>query len=321
MPATHTTSETSATDRVALLTPTYGRDLELCALLCESVDRHVRSFAKHYLLVPDDDLPLFSRFESARRNVVPASKFLPRWLRPLPRIIQRKRRQYWWSFRTKPVSGWHVQQFLKIAATMSLPHQRCCILDSDIVFFRDFDLSRFEYPNPIPLLKVPDEVTSDRVNHSHWIETSHRLLGLPMPPLPASDFIGHIIFWDQETTRAMTAKIEAVTGLGWIEALCRTHGLSEYMLYGYFAESDAGFCGRHTPTARTPCISYWDQPQLGQAELNRLLRGAHKDDVAFSVASFSGTPVKTIRAAIEQTAATRAPRVAAGETAGLAVPC
>ena len=136
-------------NQVALLTPTYGRDLELCALLCESVDRHVGSFAKHYLLVPDCDVPLFSHFETERRSVLAASKFLPSWLRPLPRFVQRKRRQYWWSFRTQPVSGWHVQQFLKIAATISLPHQRYCILDSDIVFFRDFDLSRFEAPNPV----------------------------------------------------------------------------------------------------------------------------------------------------------------------------
>ena len=153
--------ETPAMKPVALLTPTYGRDLELCTLLCESVDRHVTSFSKHYLLVPDCDLPLFARFESERRSVLPASEFLPGWLRPLPRVIQRKRRQYWWSLRAKPVSGWHVQQFLKIAATISLPYQRYCILDSDVVFFRDFDLSRFQYPNCIPLLDMPNEVNAN----------------------------------------------------------------------------------------------------------------------------------------------------------------
>src|ERR1700716_3468089 len=62
---------------VALLTPTYGRDLELCTLLCKSVDRLVSSFSKHYLLVPDCDVPLFSHFESERRSVVAASEFLP----------------------------------------------------------------------------------------------------------------------------------------------------------------------------------------------------------------------------------------------------
>jgi hypothetical protein len=310
---------------VALLTPTYGRDLELCALLCESVDRHVTSFSKHYLLVPDCDLSLFSHFESERRSVLPASKFLPNWLRPLPRIVQRKRRQYWWSLRTKPVSGWHVQQYLKIAATISLPYRRYCILDSDIVFFRDFDLSRFEYPNPIPLLNMPDEVTSDQtpdqIRHARWIETSHQLLGFPTPPLPASDFIGHIIFWDQETTRAMASKIEAVTNLHWVEALSQTREFSEYMLYGYFVENEARFSGQHTRTPRTRCVSYWDDPELSQSELNQLLRGADRDDVAFSVASFSGTPVETIRAAIEENAAIRAPLALPGETARLAALC
>ena len=148
--------ETYEMNSVALLTPTYGRDLEICTLLCESVDRHVTSFSKHYLLVPDCDLALFAPLASERRVVIPASTFLPDWLRPLPRVIQRKRRQFWWSLRAKPVSGWHVQQFLKIAATISLPHQRYCILDSDIVFFRDFDLARFEYPNSIPLLTMSE---------------------------------------------------------------------------------------------------------------------------------------------------------------------
>jgi uncharacterized protein DUF6492 len=315
-----TTAETDEMNQVALLTPTYGRDLELCTLLCESVDRHVSSFAKHYLLVPDCDLPLFAHFESARRSVLPASKFLPGWLRPLPRFVQRRRRQYWWSFRTKPISGWHVQQFLKIAATISLPHQRYCILDSDIVFFRDFDLSRFEAPNPIPLLTMPDGVISSLVHHSHWVETSHRLLGLPPPPLPASDFIGHIIFWDQETTRAMASRIEAVAGIDWVEALCRAHGISEYMLYGYFVRDEARLSAQHALTSHTPCLSYWDSPKLSPAELNELLRGADPDDVAFSVASFSGTPVAAIRAAIGE-AASLASLPFRKEAAGLAAPC
>jgi hypothetical protein len=316
-----TARETSEMNPVALLTPTYGRDLELCTLLCESVDRHVSSFSKHYLLVPDCDFSSFSHFESERRTVLPASQFLPGWLRPLPRIVQRNRRQYWWSFRTKPVSGWHVQQLLKIAAAIALPYQRYCILDSDVVFFRDFDLSRFEYPNSIPLLKMPNEVTSDKIRHSHWVETAHQLLGLPAPPLPASDFIGHIIFWDRLTTRAMASKIEAVTHLDWVEALCRIREFSEYMLYGYFAQDDAGFSGKHILTSRTPCVSYWDQLKLSRGELNQLLRSAETGDVAFSVASFSGTPVATIRAAIGDNAALAASSTHRTKAAGLAALC
>lgn len=316
-----TAREKHAMNHVALLTPTYGRDLELCTLLCESVDRHVKSFSKHYLLVPDCDLSLFTHFEGERRTVLPASQFLPEWLRPLPRIIQRKRRQFWWSFRAKPVSGWHVQQLIKIAAAISLPHQRYCILDSDVVFFRDFDLSQSRYPNPIPLLNMHDEVTPGQFRHARWVETSHELLGLPMPPFPASDFIGHIIFWDQQTTQAMATRIEAVTNLHWIEALCRVREFSEYMLYGYFVENDAGFSARHTRIPRTQCVSYWDRPKLSQLELNQLLRRANKDDVAFSVASFSGTPVETIRAAIAENTAVGTPVALPQPAAGLAALC
>jgi Family of unknown function (DUF6492) len=305
----------------ALLTPTYARDFELCTLLCESVDRHVKSFGKHYLLVPDSDYELFSCFISDRRAVIPASAFLPAWLRPMPRMFQRKRRQFWWSMRAKPVSGWHVQQFLKIAATMALPHERYCILDSDIVFFRDFDLARFETPNTLPLFRVTNEVTADQASHSRWVATSHQLLGLPVPPLPAPDYIGHIIFWDRDTTRAMVKRMEAVTGCSWVEALCRTRDVSEYMLYGYFAESDATSAAVHSAVSSTPCVSYWEAPRLDKAGLNRLFSRAGAADVAFSVASFSLTPVEIIRAAILENEATLAPLVAPTQPAGLAAVC
>ncbi|HEY4987940.1 MAG TPA: DUF6492 family protein [Bradyrhizobium sp.] len=285
---------------VALLTPTYRHDLEQCTLLCESVDRHVTSFSTHYLLVPDADVDLFTPLANARRVVLPASWFLPTWLHPLPRLVRRKRRQFWWSLRARPVSGWHIQQILKIAACIELPNERYCILDSDIVFFRDIDLARFNAPNPAPLLTLRNEVTENQPAHVRWVETSHRLLDFPMPPLPADDFIGHIIFWDQETVRAMANRIEDTSGMSWAEALCRVREFSEYMLYGIFVQREQSFSAAHVPVSDTPCVSYWDEPTLGERELQELLSGAGQDDVAFSIASFSGTPVTAIRAALKE---------------------
>lgn len=292
--------QTPERNSVALLTPTYERDLSLCALLCESVDHHARSFSKHYLLVPDSDLALFSRFEGPQRTVLPASQFLPRWLRPLPAIIRRQRRQHWWSLRARPVSGWHIQQILKIASAATLPHSRFCILDSDVVLFRDFDLARFQVPQPLPLYWAPKGITSDHVRHARWIETTHRLLGLTAPSLPAADFIGHIIFWDQPAVRRMIRKIESTTRRDWIEALCRTREFSEYLLYGYFVQNEADLFAMHAPSLQTGCISYWDEFKLDKAALVRLLGTATADDFAFSATSFSETPAATIREVIDQ---------------------
>jgi hypothetical protein len=285
---------------VGLITPTYSHDLERCALLCESVDRYVTSFARHYLIVHDEELPMFAKFNGERRLVVPLSEFLPSWLKPLPRLIQRKHRRFWWSFRAKPVSGWHVQQFAKIAAACMVPEDVACILDSDVVFFRPFDVSTFGRSNLTPLFIRPRDVAAGAPLHAPWVRSSHRLLGLNQPSFPADDFIGHIIFWNQRAVHAMTARIEEATELGWIEALCRARAISEYMLYGYFVHNNPGFLRDHRCTTETPCLSYWDANPLDQAALERMLHAAADHYVAFSSASFAGTSVHHVRAVLDR---------------------
>ena len=285
---------------IGLVTPTYWRDRDLCTLLCDSVDRYLSSYVKHYLVVADEELPLFNRFNGARRVVVPSSHLLPAWLRPLPRFVQRKKRRYWWSLRAAPVSGWHVQQILKIAAVSRFPEERCCILDSDVVFFRRFDLSALQRPNPAPLYSVPGAVNATEPLHPAWVRSSHHLLGLGEPAFPAADFIGHIITWDRLATRALIERIEAVTGLDWVEALCRTRDFSEYMLYGYFVQHNPRHMTEHVASSRQQCLSYWGTDALDARTVGRMLGSAGDDYVAFSAASISGTPVDVIRASLAE---------------------
>jgi hypothetical protein len=126
------------------------------------------------------------------------------------------------------------------------------------------------------------------------------LLGLQRPSFPADDFIGHIIFWNQQAVRAMTARIEEVTGLEWIDALYRAHAISEYMLYGYFVCSDAALLRRHRCTTQSLCFSYWDRQALDEAALDAMLTAVPDHCVAFSSASFNGTSVHDVRAAVER---------------------
>ena len=286
---------------VGLITPTYRPDLERCALLCESVDRRVTSFARHYLIVADDDVRSFAKFKSERRLVLPVSEFLPRWLKPMPAFVERNHRRYWWSLRSAPVNGWLVQQLAKIAVASTVPEAYACMLDSDVAFFRPFDaLSQLGKNNLTPLYFRPHEVAANAPLHARWVHSSHRLLGLDPPDFPAADFIGHVIYWDQPSVRAMTARIEAVTGVDWAEALCRARSISEYMLYGYFACNNSVAMQRHRLTAETPCVSYWDDAPLGETAIERMLRTASGDRSAFSAQSISGTPVPRIRAVLHR---------------------
>jgi hypothetical protein len=98
----------------------------------------------------------------------------------------------------------------------------------------------------------------------------------------------------------MAASIEATASVSWAEALCRVREFSEYILYGTFVRHEQSFSTAHVPVSDTPCVSYWDEPKLGERELQELLIGAGQDDVAFSIASFSGTPVAAIRAALKE---------------------
>ena len=170
---------------VALLTPSYHKDLERFALLCDSIDRHVKGHERHYVIVADDEIPLFSRFNGEKRIVLPSSKFLPKWLKLIPPFLLRRGRRLWWSFRSGPVHGWHIQQLLKISAVSSLPEERFCVIDSDNVFFRPFDVRAYAGGERAPALRRTRRHRSRRADctrSGREIATDYSVK--PRPPFP-----------------------------------------------------------------------------------------------------------------------------------------
>jgi hypothetical protein len=282
---------------VSLITPSYRRDLARCAVLFESVDRHVHSFERHYVIVHDEDLDLFRPFERGRRIILPTSNFLPRWLKPCPAFVLWKRRCYWWSLRTMPVSGWHTQQLVKIRAAATLPESRYWLIDSDNAFFRDFDATLLARPQKAPFHVDFGAIASDSPRHAPWARAACRLLGLDPPCFPANDYIGQLIVWDQATVRAMIARLETVAGRGWAEALCRVRNFSEYMIYGTFVHHTPAELARVAVT-RSLCRAHWDESSLDEAAISALLESASPDEVAVCVQSFGETTPDTIRSSL-----------------------
>lgn len=285
--------QTGLPETVGLITPSHRGDLERCALLFDSIDRHVARRGEHYVVVHDEDVGLFARFRTNDRHILPVSDFLPSWLRPVPGLRWRGRR-YWWSFKGQPISGWHAQQIVKIQAASTLPEERFCLIDSDNVFFRDFNLSPLARPNPVPMHVYRGGVTTKRPRHQLWIASASRMLGTEQAPLPADDYIDQIIVWDRETVQAMIARIEAVTGRNWVAALCRERDFSEYMIYGSFVANLPSAAGPHRIGTESLCRTYWDNEVLGKQDILGMLCSASPSQAALCIQSFGPTPLATI---------------------------
>ena len=281
---------------VALITPTHRGDLDRFSLLCDSIDRFVSGYERHYVIVNDDDVPFFARFENDRRTVLPGSRFLPPWLKQLPPFLLRKGRRTWWSFRTAPLHGWHIQQILKISGILQLPEQRYCIIDSDNVFFRPFDVAGYAGADSIPLYVDRQAIRAESPLHSVWIRNCDRLLGGgTTTTFPADDYIGNGIVWDKSTLRDMTATIEVATGTPWAEALCKTRSFSEYIIYGYFVSRSPVHRATHRLTMQSLATSHWEHDQLDAKALQAMVDRSPADAVALCIESFSLTPVSLIR--------------------------
>jgi hypothetical protein len=283
---------------VSLITPTYRGDYERSVLLFESVDRFVTSFERHYVIVHDEDLALFERFHGGRRVVMRASELLPTWLHEIP-LLRWRRRRYFWSFRAKPVRGWHTQQLVKIKAAAVLPEDRYCLIDSDNAFFRPFDVSTLAPPQPVILRVDHGRVDDDHANHKTWTATACRVLGLPAPHFPADDFIDQIVIWDRRIVQAMIARIEAVTKRDWAEALCQARHFSEYMTYGCFVMGDETLRNAAEITTESFACTHWDADPLSRDAIIRMLEKAPPRQVSLCIQSFNTTPIGDIRAALE----------------------
>ena len=283
---------------VALLTPTYRNDIDRFELLCESIDRYVTGFDRHYVIVNDDDFHLFQRFASLRRLVIKASKFLPVWLVPAPRFLARNGRRVWVSALSMPVHGWHVQQLVKIAGSLAAREDRVCIVDSDNTFFRNFDVRAYAGGETTPLYVDRDAIKMEMPNHTVWTKNAFKLLGLGEPTYPSDDYVGNVIAWDRGALKAMTEHIHRITGVDWRLALCRSRGFSEYLLYGNFVANAPHWRERHQVVEDSLACAYWEETSVNASWLKAMVANADPHKVALCIQSYSHTAVLDIRTAM-----------------------
>ena len=281
--------------QISILTPSYHADFERCKLLCESIDKYVKGYSFHSLIVNDDDYNLFRPLEGVKRRVMRYSDVIPSRLKVIPRVFKQ---DYWVSWNALPLKGWHVQQIVKIAATMKFLDERMCIIDSDMAFACPFDLTPFKAPNKLPFLCLDQVVPETQTYHSAWVKSSHKLLGLSNPIFPANDYIGNMVFWDKEAVHAMVKQIEQKTSQEWSTALNRARDFSEYMLYGNFVAHSSEFFKKHRVIDAPYFKTHWTDQTLNEQEIKTIIENLKPNEVIIGIQSFSNTPVEIIRNAL-----------------------
>ena len=274
-----------------LLTCSFAGDLDLCALLCESVDRFAPAGVEHYLFVPARDRAAFARFASPRRRILAQEDLLPRWFfkAPLPSPAWRERlglprRNVYLTPFSAPVRGWIAQQMMKISASLAASSDVVAHLDSDMAIVRPLALSHLMRGGEARFFaeRHPTGLPAQRP----WYAAAARLLGLPEADYSRTLYIDQFVVWRPDVARAMVSRIEATTGRDWRVALARTPHFAEYVLYGLFVDE---VLGREAAGVRAQprslCHSRWSEPLAGPHEEDAFLAALGEDQVACMIQS------------------------------------
>ncbi|MDO6147450.1 DUF6492 family protein [Paenarthrobacter aurescens] len=278
---------------LAVVTPSYLPDRELCSDLNRSVLEMTEPDVVHHIIVPDQDFPAFSGLRGPRTEVHVAREFLPRSFVKAPGLNVWINAAHPWP----PIRGWIAQQIIKLAVVSRLDVDGALLLDSDSILIRQTSLDTFRKNGRIALYRAPDAVDDTLPRHRLWHVTARRLLGLDPPPTcELADYVCWPCLWEPPSVRTMLQHIQNVTGRHWSTAIGAHLHFSEMMLYGlYVDEVVAGM----VPTVREMRgIVHTAEVPLSEAEIQLLLSEAPHDKNVVMLSAKAGIPLEVRRRAL-----------------------
>jgi len=286
--------------RMAILTPSFAPDFELCADLHRSVLEYSPN-SVHHIVVPRSDLKLFGRLAGPRTHIRCESNLLPRSFVPVPfsKFTVNLGRPF------PPVRGWILQQVIKLAAVAASDDDVVLLVDSDIEFIQPFDAETFLRNGVVRFYRKPNVVDEQLPRHMIWHQVARALLGLPPAEPPYTDYVSSLLAWDPAIVRRMLSRVAAVTGRPWTTAIAGQLHFSEWTLYGVFVDHVAGAPANSFASDDPLCLAYWHTTPLDGDGASDFLRGARATDVAAMISAKSRTPLAVRRAAFASHRTTR----------------
>jgi hypothetical protein len=284
------TAETPAPEgrmtKLAVVTPSYEQDFELCRALHGSVLSHMPDGVVHHIVVPDRDVETFAELASDRCRIWPLGELVPARFLALPRINAWMNLRHPWP----PVRGWVMQQMAKLEVTARLDADAVVVMDSDELLVRSVTADLVVRDGRCVLYRSPDAVHAGLRRHETWHHVARRLLGLPRAGLPFHDYVNSLQVWDPLLVAALRERVEVVTGRRWLDAFGACIDFSEDTLYGVFVDEVVG--GADPGAVRCPCHNYWDTVPLDADSAVAFARELGADDVAIMISSKSHTPLE-----------------------------
>jgi len=269
---------------LAVLTPSYSTDAELCRELNRSVLRWMPEDVTHHIVVPQQDVPIFRMLLNNRTEIHEARKFLDASMWKLPHLNMWVNRSRPWP----PIRGWIAQQLIKLSAAASLDVDAVILVDSDMVLVAPTDLESFRQDGKLEMYSNPGAVHSGLPRHRMWLESARDLLGLGRAESGnLTDYVCWPCVWDPAIVRSMLQHIERVNGESWQSAVASQLHFSEMMLYGTYVDAVLG--GPPAVTSRMKSISYSEESPLTGAEIRKMLRSSPTDVLAVMISAKSGT--------------------------------
>ena len=287
-----------------------ARDIELFALLAESIDRFVPAHVQHRVIVPASDATAFVRFGNERRQIISQDDALPFKVRAFPKVLTRLsplvgalRRPLYLAPGFNVVRGWVLQQILKIEQTRVLEADVVLNVDSDVFFVRPFDIDMvLPDENPI-FFRVATENLSPE--HRRWTQTSHDILGIEISNGQTAHYVENCIPWSPRIICDMVKRIEDVHKTAWYNVLLRQRSFSEYFIHGRFVDELVNDPLVKT-SSRTICNTYW--PAADGNMSSYLAKSAHFTDyTAVAIQSTEDIPISERRRIYDRMAAGAVP--------------
>lgn len=274
----------------ALITPSFRLDFDRCALLRESVERWVAPHVRHYLVVDRRDVELFKPLLSSRTELLVVEDIVPPWVVRIPGI-----RRFWFSFRTRPLKNWILQQLVKLSMPGVVGEDVLLYTDSDVFFCQSYDPRDYERDGKVPLLRETGQRGLIPENEP-WIERGSRLLGIPFDEADTDlNFIGNVVCWRRDQALELQQRISDVAGKRWELALAPLNRFSEYIIYGLhdtrIVRERSGHW--HDPVIRT--LAHWRPVALDVRELENFKAQHQPHQYSVMISAKSKTSVADIR--------------------------